>query len=84
MARSTSAHRGEEVNVFQARQLPDQEPKGILIHALQNLQLPALHVDLSQFSADRSWEQALGYAGRKRVEAEFSWLKTAQSYLELL
>jgi len=39
---------------------------------------------LTRFAADRSWGQALGCAGRKRVEAEFSWLKTAQSYLELL
>jgi glycogen synthase len=43
-----------------------------------------LGMALARFAADPSWGRALGRGGRKRVEAEFSWLRTAQSYLELL
>jgi len=39
---------------------------------------------LARFATDPSWGRAMGQAGRRRVEAEFSWLRTAQSYLELL
>jgi glycosyltransferase involved in cell wall biosynthesis len=39
---------------------------------------------LTRLAADAAWGRAMGQAGRRRVEAEFSWLRTAQSYLELL
>jgi glycosyltransferase involved in cell wall biosynthesis len=49
------------------------------------LEQPALlGAALARLAADRSWGKAMGQAGRKRIEAEFSWLRTAQSYLELL
>jgi glycosyltransferase involved in cell wall biosynthesis len=54
---------------------------GVLFPLNQPAQLGAA---LARLAADRSWGKAMGQAGRRRVEAEFSWLRTAQSYLELL
>ncbi len=39
---------------------------------------------LVRFATNRSWGRALGQAGRRRTERDFSWGSAAQSYLELL
>jgi len=54
---------------------------GILFPLDQPAQLGAA---LARLAADPSQGKAMGRAGRRRVETEFSWLRTAQSYLELL
>lgn len=54
---------------------------GVLFPLAQPAQLGAA---LARFATDRSWARELGRAGRRRIEAEFSWRRTAQSYLELL
>lgn len=52
---------------------------------LFSLDRPAdLGAALSRLATNRTWGRTLGQAGRKRAEQEFSWVRAAQSYLELL
>lgn len=44
----------------------------------------ALRAALARLAADRPYAGRLGAAGRQRAERDFSWLRAAQSYLELL
>jgi glycosyltransferase involved in cell wall biosynthesis len=39
---------------------------------------------LLRLATDQAWGRSLGQAGRRRAEADFSWTRAAQSYLELL
>ena len=39
---------------------------------------------LARLATEPAWGRALGQAGRRRAETDFSWTRAAQSYLELL